>query len=257
MVTGQDGFLRDEAIINNFPVFTVPEKVGGRFSVLTMVGIVPALFLGINISKILKGWMDMAKQFMSDDPKHNLPFQLAITQHAAEKNTHVFMPYASRLRRFGDWFTQLLAESTGKDGKGYTPIAALGATDQHSLVQLLAEGPRDFFVLFLEIEKFSGGTLPLQNIPNHPQTQFLQNTSFHDLCSAELQATRQALNEKNCPSCTITLPELSPYTLGQLFMLFMGSTAFLGEMLKIDAYNQPGVERGKILTKEILLNKQK
>jgi len=188
-----------------------------------------------------------------------LPFQLACAQtsmYLKGKPINIIMPYHTKLRQFGAWCVQLIAESTGKfkaDGSsvGITPVPSLGVTDQHSQVQLFAEGPNDKLVMFIGVENFEHEVEIPVNIEG-AKTDFMKGKSFKDLLHAEQQATSQALTENNRPNLTIRIPKLDAYYLGQLFMLFEGATAFWGEFFEIDAFNQPGVERGKVLTREIL-----
>lgn len=255
----EKGFLRKRSIEKNIPSFPVPPRVGGRFSVLTSVGLLPAALIGINIRSLIEGAKETRKQFLSKNFKKNLSFQLATVQfHLAQKGKtqNVLMPYATKLRTFSAWFAQLLAESTGKintDGKnvGLTPLASLGVTDQHSQLQLYAQGPADKLILFLSVEKFSMD--PMIPVPEENEDgQFLNGVSFGKLLHTEQQATAKSLAELDRPSLNISIPEISEETLGQLFFLFEGSTAFLGEFLEIDAFDQPGVERSKQLTRESL-----
>ncbi|NCQ55818.1 glucose-6-phosphate isomerase [Candidatus Parcubacteria bacterium] len=251
--------LRSIGDKNGIKMFDIPPSVGGRFSVQTAVGYVPAALIGIDIKALNDGLKSMRDQFLNTNVDQNLPFQLACVQTGAylkEKPINIIMPYHTKLRQFGAWCVQLIAESTGKfkeDGTsvGITPVPALGVTDQHSQVQLFAEGPNDKLVIFISVEDFEYDLeIPL-NI-DHGKTNFLQGKTFKDLLHAEQQGTALALTENNRPNITITIPELSPYYLGQLFMLFEGATAFWGEFFEINAFNQPGVERGKVLTREIL-----
>jgi len=240
-------------------MFDIPSSVGGRFSVQTAVGYVPAALIGIDIKALNEGLKDMRDSFLNTNIDQNLPFQLACVQTGAylkEKPINIIMPYHTKLRQFGAWCVQLIAESTGKfkeDGSsvGITPVPALGVTDQHSQVQLFAEGPNDKLVIFIGVENFENNVVIPVNI-NHAKTNFLTGKTFKDLLHAEQQGTALALTENDRPNITITIPELSPYYLGQLFMLFEGATAFWGEFFEINAFNQPGVERGKVLTREIL-----
>lgn len=233
-ITGKSGFLREEADKNNIKTFSVPENIGGRFSVLTAVGVLPAALLGIDIDELLAGGQNLVKKFQSENFSENLPFQLAAVQFLAKKNINVLMPYSAKLGSFASWFAQLLAESTGKNGKGITPISTQGVTDQHSQLQLFVDGPKDKLVIFIEIKKIS------------------RDSKFGKLMQAEKKGTAQSLTEKNVPNGTINIPEISAKSLGELFMLFMGATAFLGEFMEINAFNQPGVERGKELAKLIV-----
>jgi len=170
------------------------------------------------------------------------------------------MPYAQKLYSFADWYCQLLAESIGKklnnDKKeifvGLTPVKSLGVTDQHSQLQLYNEGPFDKLIIFLEVENF-GQEITIPNVyPEKKEFQFLKNISFKKLLQTEKKATEQALTKNNRPNITIKIPELNEENLGSLFMLFEASIAFLGEFFNINAFDQPGVELGKILTKEML-----
>lgn len=240
-------------------MFSIPPSVGGRFSVQTAVGYLPAALLGIDIKALNEGFKVMRNSFLNTNVDQNLPFQLACIQtgtYLAEKPINIIMPYHTKLRQFGAWCVQLIAESTGKfkeDGSsvGITPIPSLGVTDQHSQVQLFAEGPNNKLVIFIGVENFEHD-LRIPVLIEDNKTNFLTGKTFKDLLHAEQQATAQALTENNRPNITISIPELTPYYLGQLFMLFEGATAFWGEFFEINAFNQPGVERGKILTREIL-----
>ncbi len=259
-VTESRGFLYDTAQQENIETFEVPENVGGRFSVLTNVGLLPASLINIDIKKILKGSQNMRESFLSLEFEKNMPFQLAniiFELNQKGKNKIVLMPYISSLRTFAEWHTQLLAESTGKfdalgANVGLTPIAAQGSTDQHSLLQLLMQGPNDTCTLFIRTEKFKNDALiPLEEI-NEEKFGFLKKISFGQLINTEQTATADALRESNRPNITITIPKVDEETLGQLFLLFECATAFLGELMNINCFDQPGVERGKILTKEYL-----
>lgn len=239
------GTLGDIAREQGNKLFHLPQNVGGRFSVLTAVGLLPAALIGIDIQKLIQGARDMRDLFLSEDFATNLPFQIATIQYMADKNINVVMPYVQKLNYFADWYKQLLAESIGKtDMVGITPTKALGATDQHSQLQLYSEGPNDKLIIFIETQKFQVD-LPIPN----PE---LNGVTFNQLINTEKKATADALTENGRPNFTVLLDELNEYTLGQLFMLFQGATAFLGEYYGIDAFNQPGVELSKKLTKQYL-----
>lgn len=247
------GFLRKKGEEEGITTFDVPENVGGRFSVLTNVGLLPALLLGIDVEALLQGARDMRDAFLNENFEKNLPFQLAAPQYLHGENgkiMNVLMPYSQHLIRFADWFRQLLAESIGKDGKGLTPINALGVTDQHSQLQLYSDGPNDKFFIFMKVKNMG----PELAIPSaySESLEFLNGTSFQKLMHTELDATREALTRKERPNILITIDTVDAYHLGALFMLFEGATAFLGEFYDIDAFDQPGVELAKELTKERL-----
>ncbi len=260
----QDSLLLEIGKAENISLFFIPSNVGGRFSVLTSVGLLPTALIGIDIRALMEGAKNMRDQFSSENFEKNIPFQLATVQHLCGtkgKTQNVLMPYATKLRTFAGWFAQLLAESTGKINKegvnvGLTPVPSLGATDQHSQLQLFAEGPNDKLVIFLRVNNFdSDPEIPV--ILENRKVDFLKGVKFSQLLNTEQKATADALTENNRPNCTIEISEISEEVLGQLFLLFEGATAFLGEYLQIDAFDQPGVERSKILTKEYLSGEKK
>lgn len=263
-ITGPEGFLREEVEAHGMHSFSVPPTVGGRFSVLTPVGLLPAALAGIDIRGLLKGARNMREKFLSEDLEQNLPFQLATIQYLlAEKGKvmNVMMPYSQKLYRLADWYRQLLAESIGKKANeqgetvhtGITPVNALGVTDQHSQTQLYMEGPNDKLFLFLELEDFGVDMyIPLPH-PEDSRVNFIKNTSFKKLILTEKAGTAEALTKNDRPHLTIKIPKISEEHMGELFMLFEAATAFLGEYYEINAFDQPGVELSKNLTKELLM----
>lgn len=245
------GQLREIAIRENFRTFDVPENVGGRFSVLTAVGLLPAALIGIDIEKLLKGARRMRNQFLNTNFAKNSPFKLAAIQYLLSKkskNINVLMPYSQKLIRLADWYRQLLAESIGKKldrhGQaifaGITPINALGATDQHSQLQLYNEGPNDKLIIFIEVKNLG----PEVKIPSNGS---IKNLSFNKLIQIEKSATEASLTKNNRPNITIKVDQINEETLGELFMFFEGSVAFLGEFYNVNAFDQPGVEYAKQL----------
>lgn len=260
------GVLRGIAEKDGIPCFTIPANVGGRFSVLSPVGLLPAALLGISVKGLLAGARAQRAQFLDSRYVRNLSFQLATLQYLFQKERDismtVMMPYASSLGSLADWYRQLLAESIGKavtrDGKkihsGLTPIKALGVTDQHSQVQLYNEGPRDKFTIFIEVDSLyrKNLTIPAAKIAS-PDMAYLKGVTFQELMSVEKRATERALHEYGRPTVTLSIPKITEEALGELFMLLEGSIAFLGEYYNIDAYDQPGVELAKVYTKKMLL----
>lgn len=249
IITDKKSYLEKVAIKNKFEIFFIPNKVGGRFSVLTAVGLLPSAILGIDIKKLITGGKKTSQNFLSKNPKENLAYQLAHKIFFKKKPQIVLMPYSSIMEKFTKWFSQLLAESTGKENKGLMPINAIGTTDQHSLLQIFTEGPKDKFIIFLTINECEK-KIKLGNIPE--EFDYLKNQNFYNLLNAAKQGTEQSLNELKIDNITITINEISEENIGELFLLFQGATAFLGEFLKINAFNQNGVERGKQIAKEIL-----
>ncbi|MBQ3551883.1 MAG: glucose-6-phosphate isomerase [Clostridia bacterium] len=241
----------------------VPDGVGGRFSELSPVGLLPAAVCGIDIKSLLDGAAYMDKLCSVDDPQKNPAFMLAALECISMKkgcNISVMMPYADSLKEMADWYAQLWAESLGKlydkEGcvvrTGQTPVKALGVTDQHSQIQLYAEGPFDKVITFLAVDQYRA----LMDIPNAyddiPDVAFLSGHTFNELIDVERRATEYALMKSRHMSKTITLPMVNEFTIGQLMMLLELQTAYAGGILNIDAFDQPGVEEGKNATYALL-----
>lgn len=256
-------FLRNIAKKEKIQVFDIPENVGGRFSVLTAVGLLPAAIIGIDTGKLLKGARNMRDKFLNEKWEENFSFQIAAFQYLLSKkgkSITVMMPYAQKMFRFADWYRQLLAESIGKarslDGKlvnaGLTPVRALGVTDQHSQSQLYNEGPNDKFFIFLALANFGLDIKVPALYPRDETVNFLAGTTFGRLMHVEMEATVQSLNENNRPAMIIEIDKIDPENFGALFMLFEGAVAFLGEFFRVNAFDQPGVDMAKELTSVIL-----
>lgn len=259
----EQGFLRKVAENEDFPSFPIPPTVGGRFSVLTAVGLLPARLIGINIHQLLEGARQARDMFVSTDASQNISFQLAAIQYLLyqkDKTINVLMPYAQKLIRFADWYRQLLAESIGKrlndKGEevfvGITPVNALGVTDQHSQTQLYNEGPNDKLHIFLEVKNHGSDLMIPALYPQEDSLKYLQNISLNTLLHTEMAGTIASLTQNQRPNITLAIDTLTEETLGELFMLFEGSIAFLGEFFEINAFDQPGVELSKQLTKKML-----
>jgi glucose-6-phosphate isomerase len=256
----EKGNLRQLCRKEGFTSFVVPDGVGGRFSVLTAVGLVSAAFSGIDLDELLAGAAFMDGLCSSPDPWKNPALCLAALLYQAErkqkKPIHVMMPYSHHLADLADWFRQLWAESLGKklDRKGRavhvgpTPVKSLGATDQHSQVQLYMEGPFDKVVIFLRVEKF-GHEVAIPRIFNGMDgVGYLGGQGFGKLLNAEQSATASALTQNGRANLCLRVPEVNAFTLGQLFMLLEQATAYAGELYDINAFDQPGVEAGKVAT---------
>ncbi len=253
------GFLIEIAKREGFKTFHIPENVGGRFSVLTPVGLLSAAFTGVDIEALLAGAAYMDQICQQQDLWKNPALLNGVLQYLAYQNgksLSVMMPYSDKLRDVADWYRQLWAESLGKEvdrtgnkvNVGPTPIKALGVTDQHSQVQLYTEGPFDKVITFIEVEDF-GVNLEIPEAYSDLQgVGYLGNHSFKELIETEKNATELALSQKNRMNETIILPEVNEFTLGQLFYLLEMQTAVIGELFNINAFNQPGVELGKHYT---------
>lgn len=251
---------------NNFKLFFIPSSVGGRFSVLSPVGLLPAAVCGIDIRQLLEGAKAMDKRTQSSDIWKNPALLEAVIQYILIQdmgiNIHVMMPYADSLKYMADWFSQLWAESLGKSvtrkgmavNVGQTPVKALGVTDQHSQLQLYTEGPYDKVITFLHVSEF-GSTMPIPSgCEEYPNVSFLGGKTLNQLIDAEYSGTQYALLRAGRMSQTIHLPFVNAYTVGQLIWLLEMVTAYMGELLDIDAFNQPGVEESKIASYTVLGN---
>ena len=242
-----------------FETFYIPEGVGGRFSELSPVGLLPAAVVGIKIADLLRGARDMDKKCRTNNVRRNPALAIATLQYIAMqkgKNIGVMMPYADSLKYIADWYAQLWAESLGKevdnDGKlvnvGQTPVKALGVTDQHSQVQLYNEGPYDKVIAFLEVGAFRSDVTIPDGCNDYPDVNFLCGHGLGELMNSELFATRYTLTQRHRANYTICLEKVDEYHVGALLYLMQLQTAYAGAMLNIDAYNQPGVEGGKNAT---------
>lgn len=253
------GYLIEIAARENMKKFFIPDNVGGRFSVLTPVGLLSAAMTGVDIEKLLDGAAYMDKICRQDDFWKNPALVNGLIQYLAYqkgKIMSVMMPYSDRLRDVADWYRQLWAESLGKEvdrqgnkvNVGPTPIKALGATDQHSQAQLYMEGPFDKIITFLEVENFAEELEIPGAYEDLAGLGYLGGHSFAELINTEKWATELALNKRNRMNQTLKVPEVNEFTLGQIFYFFEFQTAVTGELLNINAFNQPGVELGKNYT---------
>lgn len=254
------GALRQIADAEGMPALPVPENVGGRFSVLSPVGLLPAAVCGVDIDALLAGAAHMDARCRTSELVGNPAGILAVLLHEADSQAgrpiHVLMPYADRLRSVALWFQQLWAESLGKahglDGKdrhtGPTPLAAVGATDQHSMLQLFMEGPHDKVVLFVAVEDRGVDVAIPRRHPEISSLQYLGGSSLGQLLDAERRATAEALRRGGRPNATLVLPQVDAHAMGELLMLLQVATVYAAALYGVDPLDQPGVELGKVLT---------
>ena len=255
----EKGTLRKMANQAGLRCLDVPDGVGGRFSVLSAVGLFSAAMCGIDIDALLAGARDMDERISREDFLTNpAAINAAINYHFYQhgKRSVVMMPYSNALKDLADWYRQLWAESLGKkvdlEGRevwvGPTPIKALGTTDQHSQVQLYREGPNDKLVMFLEVRDFESD-LTVGPAPNSaPELEYLAGKRLSTLLNSEKQATEYALLQDDRPCLTVLFDEISPYTVGQFIYLFEVTTSIAGALFNINPYDQPAVELGKEAT---------
>lgn len=234
------------------PLLPHHKKIGGRFSGLSVTGALPALIAGVDMKRVRKGAAAVLQEALASPQASPLVgaghiFELFQTQGIS---LCVLIPYLDRLDSFGAWFRQLWAESLGKNGKGLTPIRALGTVDQHSQTQLYLDGPKDKVFTFITADLEKTG---VRFQTSDPDLRYLNNRTLGDLMVAEQKATMDTLMEKNCPVRQLHIQDLSEETLGALMMHFMIETIAMAALLEVDAFDQPAVERGKVLTREYLL----
>jgi glucose-6-phosphate isomerase len=256
----EKGLLRTIADREGYRTMAIPPAVGGRFSVLTPVGLLPAALVGIDIRELMAGARAMALRCEGSGLAANPAYRNGALHYLADVrkglNIHVYFAYADGLYGLADWLRQLIAESLGKryglDGSevhtGPTPAKALGVTDQHSQVQLYAEGPFDKVITFLALDRFPGDSAIPESFEDLDGVSYLGGSNLQDLFQAERRATIRALAEAGRLSVTLRFPELNAYTLGQAFFLYELQTVFMGGLYGINPLDQPGVERGKQLT---------
>ncbi len=246
------GALRPIADAECLASLEVPDGVGGRFSVLSPVGLLPAALIGIDIDALLAGAADADRRRCSSaDPAENDAYMAAAVEYILYGKGHrmsVMMPYSSALYSMADWYRQLWAESLGKtDAVGPTPIKALGVTDQHSQVQLYREGPNDKVFCFLRVAAFRH-TLDIPPAYEHvEELAYIGGHTFNELVEYERIATTLALTDASRPNYTICFPVLDAYALGQFIHMLEVKAAISGQLYGVDAFNQPGVEAGKVL----------
>lgn len=253
----EKGNLLPIARKEGYRCFVIPSGIGGRFSELTPVGLLAAAICGIDVTALMDGALAMDQRIRETKGVLNNPAQLrtalALLSWQKQKNISVFMPYVDGLKTMADWYAQLWAESLGKrfdrQGKvvhlGQTPVKSLGVTDQHSQIQLYVEGPNDKVVTFVTVKKFKE-TRAIPKDPELPEEiQFMGGHTLEELLQAEQKATEYALTLAGRQHQKIVLSDLDAYNVGQLLLLLEWETAYMGELLNINAFDQPGVEEGK------------
>jgi glucose-6-phosphate isomerase len=256
----QRGVLRRIADQENIPTLPVPPAVGGRFSVLSAVGLLPAALVGIDITALLAGAAAMDERCRTGVLRDNPAAIFAALQYVAHAEchapVHVMMAYTDRLYGMADWFRQLWAESLGKTFdlagnevfRGPTPVKALGATDQHSQVQLYMEGPFDKTITFLTARQLPSDLAIPNSYPDVAELAYLGGRTLGELLDAERQATSAALTARGRMNMTIELPRIDAHAIGELFMLLQIATVYAGAFYQVNPLDQPGVELGKQLT---------
>jgi glucose-6-phosphate isomerase len=254
----KQGSLRAIAKKEGYRTLDIPPGIGGRFSVFTPVGLLSATVARIDAHKLLAGAAAMDARVQTEEIRRNPALLNGAIHHLLDvkkgKHISVMMPYSAALKDVADWYRQLWAESLGKklglDGRevytGQTPVKALGVTDQHSQVQLYAEGPFDKVFTFLAVKEFDGVLTVPERMKDVEGCGYLAGRTINDLMEAERRGTEIALTQAGRPNCTITLPRVSAHAVGQLLYMLEVQTAYAGKFYRINAFDQPGVEAGKV-----------
>jgi glucose-6-phosphate isomerase len=253
------GALRAIARAEGLRALSVPSNVGGRFSALSAVGLLPAAAAGVDVAALLAGAAAMEARCRSGAVEENPALLYAAALHLLDvrkgRRIHVLMPYADALRETGDWFVQLWAESLGKrPDVGPTPFRAVGATDQHSSLQLMMEGPHDKVVTLVRVAHPRADVA--MTVPDgyrvHPEIAYLDGHTMGELIEAERRSTEAALRRAGRPTASVELPRLDARSVGELLMFLELATAYAGGLYGVDAFDQPGVEAGKRYTQGLL-----
>jgi glucose-6-phosphate isomerase len=260
----EKGPLRELVNQKGFKSLPVPPRVGGRYSVFTAVGLFPAHLAGIDVEELLAGARFMDQRLKDSPVEDNLAYKLAALYYLffQEKNRPILvtMPYAAGLNAMADWFAQLWAESLGKKldlagnvvETGSTPVPAVGVTDQHSQLQLYTEGPHDKLITFWTVDKFQYSLEIPELFTDQQGLGYLGGHSLNELFKAEETATAFNLMKAGRPNLTLSLPEVNPFTVGQLIYLLEVATVAAGGLLRVNPLDQPGVEGGKLIAYGLL-----
>lgn len=243
----KEGIMFNLGNQKNIPMLPIPQNVGGRFSVLSPVGLFPALFMGINIVELIKSAYNYSQNLVNNNSFQNPAWQFALQNYLYQKEKNidnlVIFCYIAKLELFANWFRQLWAESLGKDGKGILPIKAIGPADQHSQVQFYSQGKPINTYLFLSTKDY-GHDLTIKNT-DIKDLAYLNGQNLSQIIKAERQASQFALAKSNRPSSHLEINKIDAQSLGELIIFFEISVVYLAELLEINAFDQPGVELGK------------
>lgn len=257
----EKGDLRAISLRYDLPTALIPSGVGGRYSVLTAVGLLPALFVGIDIKSLLDGAKAVDAMWRRTSVEENPIILSALFHYLFDTQKHhnilTMMCYKDGLYGLGLWYQQLWAESLGKQYStdkedvfvGSTPLIVRGATDQHSVLQLLMEGPLDKLVVFLDAKDVGRDLVfDVKNLYEYKSIDYFKNKTAMDLISAELQGVRYALAAAQRPNYTITLDKMDAYHIGSLLYALELQTVMAATLYEVNPFDQPGVEDGKKAT---------
>ena len=254
--------LRKLIKIHNLSSLEHLVPLGGRFSILSNVGLLPAAIAGVNIREVRQGAQAVIEEMKDAKSPEDIPSAIGAAHIVSQQqqnniNISVLFIYANRLQKFGEWYCQLWAESLGKNGVGTTPVIAQGPIDQHSQLQLYMEGPRDKSYSFITIGREEDPETRIPEFPDDIGVGQLTGLSLHDIVNAMSEGTHNALYETGQPVRQTHIKEMNEKNIGALFMHFFLETKFASALLGVELYGQPGVERGKNITKDFLAKLKK
>ena len=247
--------LRLLAQKHNMVILDHHPQIGGRFSVFSNVGLLPAALVGIDIAQVRAGGQFVLDSLKKAPSGTSMPEKSALALYSLTKtrSTVVMMPYCDRLITFAKWFAQLWGESLGKGGQGTTPVVAVGTVDQHSQLQLYLDGPKDkVFTILVSDTRHRGPSFPDDLVALDPALAYLKGKTLGDLFVAEQYATADTLQNNQCPIRIVELENINAHTLGVLAMHFMLETIFMAALMGVDPFDQPAVEESKILTRQYM-----
>lgn len=265
-ITDPGSALEKYAYEIDAPVWQIPKNVGGRFSVLSSVGLIPLAMCGVDINTLLQGAKRVKESFFKQGYMQEPLLKKAVfyAKNHARYNINCIFAYSETLKYFCEWYVQLWGESLGKHQRhsafhvGLTPIGLIGPRDQHSFLQLLSDGTRDKSVTFIKIENFEDGIyIPDITLPHLESLDILNNLSFNTLINMQCDSVLESLHaEGDIPIDSITLPKIDAYNIGSLIYYYELLTSLVGELMDVNAYDQPGVEDGKVILKQKLINRR-
>ena len=264
IITEDDSKLNTYAKANDIESFEIPKDVGGRFSVLSNVGLVPLHLAGVDIDELLRGAKDKYDSFFNKDEAYQILMKKARTyyEYRDTYNINALFSYSQLLEGFNKWYVQLWGESLGKvdennSNQGLTPIGLLGPVDQHSFLQLIVQGKRDKTITFIKIKDFKDDTqIPNITLEGLEELDYINNLNFKDLINEQCDATIQSVKElkRDIPIDILELEDISEWEISNLMFNYELLTSIVGKFLRINTYDQPGVESGKIILKDKLKN---
>ena len=264
IISEEDSKLTSFAKKQNMTTFDIPKNVGGRFSVFSTVGLVPLAILGVNIDNLLKGAKEVHNSFFNQKGYYETIMEKArfMVENKNRFNINVVFSYSASLEGFNKWYIQLWGESLGKINingtkQALTPIGLIGPVDQHSFLQLIAEGKRDKTVTFIKVADFQDETkIPSNTLDGFEELEYVDNLTFAKLIDEQANATIESLKQLgDIPHDVITINRVDEYNIAKLMYSYQLLTSVVGKFVQINTYNQPGVESGKQILKEKLKNK--